>query len=388
MKATLKIKILSIFITISFGVEFSTNKMETSFESPYLQYETIEGLLNFEEKSYSISNIWERNQFYRAVSNKIYEELSDIDFRLGAMEIRLRQFIVEYEDKLKKDHFQFSAVPPQFKYNYKPLPLDEKSIENDIYLKEALTLKSQYIQLYNYYKDSIDKYKDYLFTLREEQFYNDPYLGETVVFQDFEFEELFYANVQELLKESILFADKNQPQFLRVFRDVESKVISMNWFTNSDSLIKSKDFEYFQNGLLAAVREREGGQLKCETLYGQNRYSKPYYDFVFSAGFLPSNYDHYTEVWYDNHQNIHSQQYYTLNGKKIGSIEFYYDENGHLVTENWYKGEANMLIRQFSCDYQLGDGSYKIIEKDKFGRIVFQDIVSSLSEEKYKEGIR
>ena len=47
-----------------------------------------------------------------------------------------------------------------------------------------------------------------------------------------------------------------------------------------------------------------------------------------------------------------------------------------------------MLIRQFSCDYQPGDGKYKIVEKDKFGRIVFQDIVSSLSEEKFKEGIR
>ena len=317
-KSTIKIKILYIFFALSFGIDISTNKIETSFQSPYLVYDTIDELLNFEEKSYSIYDKWERNQFYRAVSYKIYEEISDIDFRLGTMEIRLRKFIVEYEKKLEKKHFQFSMYPPQFNYIYKPLPLDEKSIENDIFLKEALTLKSQYIQLYNYYKNSIEKYKNYLFTLREEQFYNNPYLGEKVVFQDFEFEKLFYANVQELLKESLLFEDISQPQFLRVFRNVENKVLSMNWFTNSDSLVKSKDFEYFQNGLLAAVREREGGHLVCETFFGQNRYSKPYYDFIFSSGFLPTNYDHYTEVWYNKDQNISTQQYFTINGKKIG----------------------------------------------------------------------
>ena len=111
LNTTLKNKILFIFIALSFGIEISTKKMEISFESPYLQYGTIEELLNFEEKSFSINDKWERNQYYRAVSYKIYEKISDIDFRLGAMEIRLRQFIVEYEDKLKKDHFQFSAEP-------------------------------------------------------------------------------------------------------------------------------------------------------------------------------------------------------------------------------------------------------------------------------------
>ena len=34
---------------------------------------------------------------------------------------------------------------------------------------------------------------------------------------------------------------------MKVFRDFDNKVISMNWFTDSDNLIRSRDFEYFKN---------------------------------------------------------------------------------------------------------------------------------------------
>ena len=46
------------------------------------------------------------------------------------------------------------------------------------------------------------------------------------------------------------------------------------------------------------------------------------------------------------------------------------------------------IVREFVCSYEEGDGSYRIVEKDKFGRIVFQDIVSSLTDEKFKEEAR
>ena len=61
---------------------------------------------------------------------------------------------------------------------------------------------------------------------------------------------------------------------MKVFRDLDNKVLSMNWFTNSDSLIRSRDFEYFDNDLLAAIRERVSGVIVQETLYGQNEYSR------------------------------------------------------------------------------------------------------------------
>ena len=85
---------------------------------------------------------------------------------------------------------------------------------------------------------------------------------------------------------------------------------------------------------------------------------------------------------------IESLQFLKLNGNKIGSIEYIFNENGHLINEIWRKGEMNSVVREFVCSYEEGEGSYRIIEKDKFGRIVFQEIVSSLPEEKFDKDFR
>ena len=389
MKTTfIKHIIIFTIISFSFAIELSTQKLEISFDSPYNQNLPVNELLDFEVSGFKIDDIWERNQFYRSISHSIHEEISDIEFRLGMMELRLRQFIYVYEEKLDKDHFQFHSIPPQFTYRYQPLPLDQLGIDNDVFYKEAVTLKSQYIQRYKFYKSSIDQYKNYLFELREAHFYNDPHAGELVIFQDDKFEELFYENVQELLREKLIFQDDKSLEFMKVFRNFDNKVLSMNWFTNSDSLIRSRDFEYFENGLLAAIRERVGGVIIQETLYGQNEYSRKFYEFIFSAGFLPSHYDHMTEVHFDSESNIESINFLKLNGNKIGSINYIFDEKGHLINEIWRKGRMDSIVREFVCSYEEADGGYRIIEKDKYGRIVFQDVVSSLSDEKFKKEVR
>jgi len=186
---TTLIKHIIIFtiISFSFAIEFATQKLEMSFDSPYNQNLSVTELLDFEAIGFNIDDIWERNQFYRSVSHNIYEEISGIEFRLGTMELRLRRFIYMYEDKLEKDHFQFHSISPQFNYKYQPLHIHQAGIDNDIFYKEAVTLKSQYIQLYKFYKSSIEQYKSYLFDLREAHFYNDPHQGDLVIFQDDEF---------------------------------------------------------------------------------------------------------------------------------------------------------------------------------------------------------
>ena len=381
--------ILLIFLnSFLLSIELSTQKLEMSFDSPYNQNLTIKEFLNFEEFGFKIDDIWDRNQYYRSISNSLYEQISYISFRLGTTETRLREFIYMYETKLNKDHFQFHSSPPQFSYRYRPLPLDQTGIDNDVYYKEAAILKSQYLQLYNFYKSSIEKYKDYLFSLREDHFYENPLSLEKVYFDDNEFEELFYENIQNLLKEELLFKDDDHSEFMKVFRDLDDRVLSLNWFTNSDSLIRSRDYEYFENGLLAAMRERVGGIIVKETLYGQNIHSQNFYKFIFSSGFLPSHYDHMTEIVYNSTSNIEYIYFLKLNGDKIGSINYYYDKNNHLVNEVWKKGPMESIVREFICYYEEANGSYRIIEKDKNGRIVFQDIVSSHTDEKFREESR
>ena len=131
-----------------------------------------------------------------------------------------------------------------------------------------------------------------------------------------------------------------------------------------------------------------GGVIIQETLYGQNEYSRKFYEFIFSAGFLPSHYDHMTEVHFDSESNIESINFLKLNGNKIGSINYIFDEKGHLINEIWRKGRMDSIVREFVCSYEEADGGYRIIEKDKYGRIVFQDVVSSLSDEKFKKEVR
>jgi len=377
-----------LIISFSFAIELSTQKLEMSFDSPYNQNLMVNELLNFEKIGFEIDDIWERNQFFRSISYSIHEEISDIEFRLGTIELKLREFIYVYEEKLDKDHFQFHSIYPEFSYRYRPLPLDEAGIENDIFYKEAVILKSQYLQRYKFYKSSIDRYKNYLFTLREEHFYNNPHIGKIVIFQDNEFEELFYQNVQSLLREKLNLKNDQAFEFMKVFRNSENKVISMNWFTNSDSLIRSRDFDYFNNGLLAAIRERVSGKIVQETLYGQNEYARKFYKFIFSAGFLPSHYDHMTEINFNSESLVESINFMKLNGNKIGSINYIFDKKGHLLNEVWRKGSMNSIVREFVCYREEADGSYRIVEKDKYGRIVFQDIVSSLTDEKFKEDTR
>ena len=141
-------------------------------------------------------------------------------------------------------------------------------------------------------------------------------------------------------------------------------------------MIFTKDFEYFEDNLLAATRYREGGILVKDILYGQNRYSEEFYDFIFKSDFQTLNYDNFTEVYYQLNNKINYIDFFTFNGVKIGSIYYKYDDLDRLIDEKWYKGER-LLIREFNCFYEYGKGHYRVIEKNQYGEIVFQDIVTS-----------
>ena len=143
-----------------------------------------------------------------------------------------------------------------------------------------------------------------------------------------------------------------------------------------NEVMVSKDFEYFQDDLLAAIRERKNGIIIKEILFGNNKYSKNFYDFIFNSSFQTLNYDNFTEVYYQLNNKISHIVFFTFNSVKIGSIEYKYDTSDRLIDERWYKGER-LLIREFNCFYEPGEGSYRVIEKNGYGEIVYQDIVNS-----------
>ena len=145
---------------------------------------------------------------------------------------------------------------------------------------------------------------------------------------------------------------------------------------NGVDIIFSQDFEYFNDGLLAGIRERRDGVLTKEILYGSNKYSDEFYNFIFDSSFQPLNYDNFTEVYYGLNNQISYLGFFTFNSVQIGSIEYEYDRLDRLINEKWYKGEE-LLIREFGCFYNPGEGNYRVIEKNKYGEIVFQEIINS-----------
>ena len=111
-----KLYLIITFSSLCLPLDITGQKIEMSFESPYIDNTNIENLLQFEENAFAIIDIWERNQYYRAIAHHLNEEISFLKFRLGTMEYKLKGFIIEYEDKLNKPHYQFSKIMPGFDF--------------------------------------------------------------------------------------------------------------------------------------------------------------------------------------------------------------------------------------------------------------------------------
>ena len=61
----------------------------------------------------------------------------------------------------------------------------------------------------------------------------------------------------------------------------------------------------------------------------------------------------------------------------IGTIYREYDEKDHLIKEAWCKGETSKLLREFSSIFDPSSGGYKLIERDRNGDIISQEIILS-----------
>ena len=189
-------------------------------------------------------------------------------------------------------------------------------------------------------------------------------------------ESRFYLTLQDMLSNNLI--EKTKLSFLTTITNKSGNIISIINIqsSNQGDIISSKDLEYFSDGLLAAIRERINGFLIKEILYGANKYTEEFFDFIFDAGFQPLNYDNFTEIYYELNSQISYLTFFTFNGIEIGSIEYEYDSLNRLISEKWYKGER-LLVREFNCFYKSGSGDYRVVEKNKYGEIVFQDIINS-----------
>ena len=64
----------------------------------------------------------------------------------------------------------------------------------------------------------------------------------------------------------------------------------------------------------------------------------------------------------------------------IGAMHLEFDEKGHLIKETWTRGETSNILREFTSIFDPAVGGYKLIERDRNGDIVHQEIVLSKNE--------
>ena len=371
---------LSIYIfLIIFNILFALNpQIKEEFPSsiyinPEINY-PLETLLNFEEIGYEIENPVERSKYYFIIAHLLNQKIIELNVRSDNIIEVLSDLIKSYEIKLLKDPYTVNYDISVSSYDYKYIKFSEKSVIKKVFYKQASALKKQYVDRNNAFKRKVDLLSDYLISLREDYVIDRTSLI-NINYKD-SIEEKFYSTIQDMLSDNLILETKLNP--LKVLKDQKNNIISTIEIKNinGDDIIFTKDFEYFEDNLLASIREREGGRILKEILYGQNKYSDKFYNFIFDSDFQTLNYDNFTEVHFQLNNNINYIDFFTFNGVKIGSIHYEYDDWDRLIDEKWYKGDR-LLVREFNCFYESGKGDYRVVEKNQYGEIVFQDIVTS-----------
>ena len=164
---------------------------------------------------------------------------------------------------------------------------------------------------------------------------------------------------------------------MHVQRDVLGKVLYIDWNVEGESdNYRRRDFEYYEDGLLSKLTDKINDEVVSETLFGENDIAENFINYLFSPGFIPRDYSYYTEVYYKNNR-LSTYKFTTMNGHVIGTIYREYDEKDHLSREAWCKGETSKILRDFTSIFDPAAGGFKLIERDRNGNIVHQEVVLS-----------
>ena len=117
-------------------------------------------------------------------------------------------------------------------------------------------------------------------------------------------------------------------------------------------------------------------EIVFETLFGENDMAENFINYIFTEGFVPRDYSYFTEVYYTNGK-ASAYKFTTMNDHIIGTIYREFDEKDHLIKETWCKGKTSEILREFSSIFDDSAGGYKLIERDRNGVIVHQEIILS-----------
>ena len=168
----------------------------------------------------------------------------------------------------------------------------------------------------------------------------------------------------------------NDDKKIKVIRDVNENIISMEWISNNISnKVMKRDFAYDKNNLLREITYKENETIKEITIMGENEIGKVFFTYIFSPGFSPRKYNYYTKTTLKNKLPI-KHEIISMNNQPIGIISKKYDENNNLIRETWHRGKSNVIIRDFTIKFNHQSKHYELMEVDKNGNVINNQIAS------------
>ena len=332
---------------------------------------SISKSLDFRKISAAINDEFDKARFHYIIAFEIDRRLNTLDDKFNGHDTKYRKTIGRYEDELDLTPYQYSNDRPRFDYIYQTADITDETIENEIHRIQADLARTQFIQVYKYYRKRLDNYKNYLVALRE------LYKCKTIENKDNKVE--FYSNFPEMYQEIKLFHDtmKNDAGKMRVHRDVLGKVLYIDWSEEGEAdNTRHRDYEYFNDGTVSKLTDKINDKIVSETWFGENDIAENFINYIFSPGFIPQDYSYFTEVYYTNGKPS-AFKFTTMNNHVIGTIYREFDEKDHLTKETWCKGETSKILREFTSIFDPSAGGYKLIERDRNGNIVHQEVVLS-----------
>ena len=367
-------RIIGIFITIV-KVSAGTSGID---QDPYLSNNIVESvkdistskLLDFKKIAVAINDEFDKARFHYIIAFEIDSRLQKLDDKFNVHEKKYRKTIGRYEDELDLTPYQYTNDRPRFDYIYQAAEITDETIDNDIHRIQADLSRTQFIQVYKYYRKRLDNYKNYLVTLRE------LYKCNVIANKDNKVE--FYSNFPEMYQGIKLFHDAmDDAGKMQVHRDVLGKVLYIDWNAEGENEnTRRRDFEYFNDGTVSKLADKIDGEIVFETWFGENDIAENFINYIFSPGFIPRDYSYFTEVYYTNNKPT-AYKFTTMNDHVIGTIYREFDEKDHLIKEAWCKGETSKILREYSSIFDPAAGGYKLIERDRNGDIVNQEVVLS-----------
>ncbi len=331
---------------------------------------SISKLLDFRKISAAINDEFDKARFHYIIAYEIDSRLNDLDGIFNNHEKKYRKVIGRYEDVLDLTSYKYSDDRPRFDYTYQAAEIIDETIYNDIHRIQADLARTQFIQVYKYYRKRLDNYKNYLTTLRE------LYKCKTIENKDNKVE--FYSNFPEMYQGIKLFHDAmDDAGKMQVHRDVLGKVLYIDWSEGGEAdNTRRRDFEYFNDGTVSKLTDIIDDEIVSETWFGENDIAENFINYIFSPGFIAQDYSYFTEVYYTKGKPS-AYKFTTMNDHVIGTIYREFDEKDHLTKETWCKGETSKILREFTSIFDRSAGGYKLTERDRNGNIVHQEIVLS-----------